>query len=67
MTQRYRAEAATLERLGEIDHELIGQAELLRAALDGKDGGWVLERLSELQAGVAAIGETVRRRQAVLT
>ena len=67
LTQRYRAEAATLMRLGELDHELIGQAELLRAAVDGKDGGWVLEHLASLEAGVAAINATLRQRQAVLT
>jgi hypothetical protein len=67
MTQRYRNEAATLVALGDIDHQLVGQAELLRQSLDGKGGDWVLEHLAELQAGVAAIGETVRQRQAVLT
>jgi hypothetical protein len=67
MTQRYRNEAATLARLGDVDHALIGQAELLRAALDGKDGDWLLAHLADLQAGVAAIGETLRERGAVLS
>jgi hypothetical protein len=67
MTQRYRNEAETLQKLGEVDAELVGQCELLRASLDGKDGDWVLENLAALEAGVAAIEATVRSRQAVLT
>ncbi|HEX3407756.1 MAG TPA: hypothetical protein VHS81_11005 [Caulobacteraceae bacterium] len=67
MTQRYRSEAETLIKLGAIDAQLVGQCELLRASLDGKPGDWVLENLATLQGGLAAIGETVRERQAVLT
>jgi len=67
LTQRYRNEAATLAHLGDIDHQLVGQAELLRASLDGRTGEWVLENLAALEAGVTAIAETVRERQAALT
>jgi hypothetical protein len=67
MTQRYRKEAETLLKLGAVDEQLVGQCELLRQSLDGQTGAWVLENLASLEAGVAAISETVRQRQAVLT
>ncbi|HEX3917982.1 MAG TPA: hypothetical protein VHW60_11650 [Caulobacteraceae bacterium] len=67
MTQRYRNEAETLVKLGSVDEQLVGQCELLRQSVDGQAGAWVLENLPSLEAGVAAINETVRQRQAVLT
>ena len=67
MTQRYRKEAETLTKLGAIDAQLVGQCELMRSSLDGKAGDWVLENLATLQGGLAAIAETVRERQAVLS
>jgi hypothetical protein len=66
MTQRYRHEAETLVSLGACDEQLIGQAELLRGAVDGKDGAWLLGALGELETGVKAIEETMRQRQAML-
>ena len=66
MTQRYRKEAPTLAALAESDKTLIGQAELLRTMLDGKNGAAIVETLSEAQDGVAAIGETLRKRQLLL-
>ena len=67
MTQRYRQEAETLRALGGCDEQLIGQAELLRASLEDRSGAGVLESLPSLNAGVAAIHETLRQRQALLT
>jgi hypothetical protein len=66
MTQRYRQEAATLQRLIESDRKLAGQAELLRSLVDGKNGKWLVENASDLQEGIHAIGETLRGRQALL-
>jgi hypothetical protein len=66
MTQRYRQEAATLERVIASDEQLIGQCELLRSLVEGRDGVAVLERLPTLELGLAAIGETLRQRQALL-
>ena len=66
MTQRYRSEAATLEALGEWDKLLIGQAELLRAMLDGTAGEAALAQLPELEAGVAVLADTMRQRQTLL-
>lgn len=67
MTQRYRNEANTLLKLGDCDERLVGQCELLRRSLDGQSGAWVLENLASLEAGVTAINDTLRQRQAVLT
>ncbi len=66
MTQRYRQEAATLKQLGLIDQTLIGQAELLRAMIDGTKGELVVERMGEFDQGVTAISATLMNRQAVL-
>ncbi len=66
MTQRYRQEAATLQALGDCDEQLIGQAELLRQALERKTGDWVLENAAVVEEGLAAIGETLRRRGMIL-
>jgi hypothetical protein len=66
MTQRYRQEAATLQRLIESDQMLAGQAELLRTMIDGKNGAWLIEHVSDLREGITAIGETLRQRQLLL-
>jgi hypothetical protein len=66
MTQRYRQEADTLQRLIASDQKLAGQAELLRSMLDGKDGAWIIENTAGLLEGVNAIGETLRTRQLLL-
>ena len=66
MTQRYRQEAETLQRLVAGDQRLVGQAELLRSMLDQKNGEWVLANLNDLQEGLGAIGETLRQRQLLL-
>jgi len=66
MTQRYRQEAETLQRLIASDHKLVGQAELLRSMLDQKNGAWLVENIAALQEGIAAIGETLRTRQMLL-
>jgi hypothetical protein len=67
MTQRYRNEAETLVALTVCDEQLIGQSETLRLLLDRKAPDWVLENRPAIEAGLAAIEETVRRRQDVLS
>ena len=67
MTQRYRNEAETLVRLGECDEQLIGQAELLRAAVEGQAAAWLLEHAAVVEAGVAALQKTLRARALLLT
>jgi hypothetical protein len=66
MSERYRDEAGTLRSLLDCDQMLIGQADLLRSRLDHKDGTAILADLAEAEGGLSAIGETLRRRQAVL-
>jgi hypothetical protein len=66
MTQRYRQEAATLQRLIESDRKLAGQAELLRSLVDQKDGATLVKESADLQEGIRAIGETLRSRQGLL-
>jgi hypothetical protein len=66
MTQRYRQEAATLQQLLDADIRLIGQVETLRVLLDRKDGTWMIENLSQVEEGLAAIEDSLRRRQAAL-
>ena len=66
MTQRYRQEASTLQTLMTSDYKLVGQSELLRSMLDQKNGTWIIDNLSALQEGLAAIEETLRTRQLLL-
>jgi hypothetical protein len=66
MTQRYRQEAATLEKLIGYDERLVGQCELLRKSLSGQDGPVILKTLPDLEAGLDAIRETLRSRESVL-
>jgi hypothetical protein len=66
MTQRYRQEAPTLQKLLECDMRLTGQAETLRAMLDRKDGAWMIGKSSDIQDGLKAIEETLRNRKAAL-
>jgi hypothetical protein len=66
MTQRYREEAATRQRLLDCDARAAGQAELLRTMLDHKDGAWMIERSAEILDGLKAIETSLRERQAAL-
>src|SRR5580658_3122905 len=66
MTQRYRQEAPTLARLIEFDERLVGQCELLRKAVSDADAAALLKSLSDLEAGLDAIRETLWNREQVL-
>ena len=66
MTQRYRGEAATLRTLIHHDEQLVGQCELLRSMVTGKDAASILQNLPNLLSGLEAIRTTLRRREAVL-
>ena len=66
MTQRYRREAPTLAKLIEHDERLVGRCELLRRAVSGQDGLAILKSHSTLEAGLDALRETLRNREAVL-
>jgi len=66
MSQRYRQEAQTLETLIEFDHRLVGQCELVRSTVNGQNGTAILKAMPDLDAGLQAIRETMRNREAVL-
>lgn len=66
MTQRYRQEAETLMRLREIDCQLVGQIEVLRRMLDGKDYTFLLEHTADIRTGFEAINRTIQDRQLML-
>ncbi|QBR01158.1 hypothetical protein [Paraburkholderia pallida] len=65
MTQRYRQEAETIEALIGCDERLVGQCNLLHAMLDTRSGEWMLEHLGELDQGLTAAQETLRRRESI--
>lgn len=66
MTQRYRHEAETLQTLIGHDERLVGQCELLRSMVSGRDGASILKNISQLESGLEAIRATLQRREAVL-
>jgi len=66
MTQRYRQEAPTLQTLINYDQLLIGQCDLLRSLITGQPAAAIIEKLPELESGLAAIRSTLESRQAVL-
>ncbi len=66
MTQRHRAEAATLETLIRCDRRLAAQAEMLRELLDGKSGERMLAQAEAIETGLAALAATLKEREAAL-
>jgi hypothetical protein len=66
MTRRPGQETPTLQQLIDSDQMLAGQAELLRRMIDGKNGAWLIENKSSVEEGLAAVGETLRKRQGLL-
>lgn len=66
MTQRYRHEAPTLKKLIASDEQLVGQCELLRSMVSGKNATAVLKAFPDLEKGLQAIQETLRDREAIL-
>jgi hypothetical protein len=66
MTQRFRQEAETLVALAACDQRLVGLAELLRQALEGKDHDWILANLGSLQDAIGLMMTRVRERQSLL-
>jgi len=66
MTQRYREEAPTLQKLLGYDEQLIGQCELMRTTVNGKDAATILKKLPDLEAGLVALRATLHDRESVL-
>jgi len=66
MTQRYRDEGPTLEKLLRQDERLVGQCELMRSTVESRDPAAILLKLPDLQAGLDAIRATLRDRESLL-
>jgi serine/threonine protein kinase HipA of HipAB toxin-antitoxin module len=66
MTQRFRQEAATLQKLIDCDQQLVGQCELLRSKVADRSGLALLDGMAELEAGLQVIQGTLRKREAIL-
>jgi hypothetical protein len=66
MTQLYRDEGETLRALVEKDKLLIGQADTLRAIVEGKNPGEILAILPDIEEGVAAITRTLADRRVMI-
>ena len=49
------------------DEQLVGQCELLRSMVDRQDGGALLAKISDLEAGLEAIRATLNNRAAALS
>lgn len=62
MTQLYRNERETLRALMETDQLLIGQAETLRAIVEGKGPDEILASRPDIETGMAAIVQTLAGR-----
>ncbi len=62
MTQLYRDERETLVALVETDQLLIGQAETLRGIVEGKGPDEILANRPDIEAGIAAISQTLAGR-----
>jgi len=63
MTQRFREAGATLSALVDKDALLVGQADTLRAMVEGKKPDDILAGLAEIEDGVAAITATLAERR----
>jgi hypothetical protein len=66
MTQRYRQEAAMIQRLVDCDVTLAGRAEMLRAMLDSLDGAAMIGKSHEIHEGLKAVETSLMDRQAAL-
>ena len=66
MTQLYREEGETLLALAQKDTLLIGQAETLRAMVEGRTPDDILATLGDIEEGVAAIDAALADRRVML-
>ena len=66
MTDRFRDEAETLTYLRDHDRVLVGQAALLRAAVEDRDGATLLADLPAIGEGLTALRRTLESRATAL-
>lgn len=67
MTQRYRDEAPTLAKLLQHDERLVGQCAMMRSSVESRNPATILLKLPDLKAGLEAIHQTLRDREAILS
>ena len=67
MTQRYREERDTLQRLASADRALVGRAEQLRTMLAAPSPNSLVENLAALKEALAGIAATLQERRDILT
>ncbi len=66
MTQRFRREADTLKRLCEADVELVSEAQVLAASVEGRGYAALLAEAETVERAIAAVKARLLERQALL-
>jgi hypothetical protein len=66
MTNRYRRETETLQRLCDADAALVGRAEILRGLVEDATPTQLRERAQEIDGGLHSLARGLRERQALL-
>ena len=66
MTQRYRKEAVTLQRLQDYDKIMVGAAQVITTSLHGKTYDWIFENVATVQEGITMIDGIMQDRQLLL-
>jgi hypothetical protein len=66
MTNRYRREKETLQKLGDADAAMVGRAEILRGLIEDATPEQLTERALEIGAGLKSLAQRLRERQALL-
>ena len=66
MTNRYRREKESLQRLCDFDTALVGRAEVLRGLVEDVAPQQVLERGPQIEGGLQSLARGLRERQAFL-
>ncbi len=66
LAQRFHTERAVLQRLLDVDRELIGHAEFLRALVQSAGAAWMLQNGASLAEQIGAIESAIQARRDVL-
>ena len=66
MTDRYRREKETLQKLCDADAALVGRAEVLRGLVEDATPAQLTERAQEIDGGLKSLAQALRTRQALL-
>ncbi len=66
MTDRYRREKETLQRLCDADMALVGAAQILHGLVEDATPAQLRERAQEIEGGLRCLARGLRERQALL-